>query len=372
MDSERYVTGEAVKNNKWYLNNNLLGNRDYCPIIRLTPRLNQLLKTDISQILNDVTHVFTKDMFYRAINFLYTKETRSSYQIEQEKPSTEKIVRFVRLLEQAGKMPIDERLSETNLVALQNAIVDSHYAAKGFRNFHNYVGQTAYNYREVVHYICPPPAIINSLMDGLKTASLKSKKVHPIVLTTIVSFGFVFIHPFEDGNGRLHRFLIHDTLARCNFIADGMIIPVSANMLNHIRSYDTILEKYSRPLMARVKYELSQDNQIKVLNTSVVEAYYRYPDLTDQAIYLAETIIATIKEDIYSEIDFLTKYDEVKQAFQEIVDMPNQRFDLLVKLLHQNQGQLASRKRSYFNELSDAEIRKMESVFKEIFFPPSS
>ena len=124
--------------------------------------------------------------------------------------------------------------------------------------------------------------------------------------------------------------------------------------------------------MARVKYELSQDNQIKVLNTSVVEAYYRYPDLTDQAIYLAETIIATIKEDIYSEIDFLTKYDEVKQAFQEIVDMPNQRFDLLVKLLHQNQGQLASRKRSYFNELSDAEIRKMESVFKEIFFPPSS
>ena len=38
-----------------------------------------------------------------------------------------------------------------------------------------------------------------------------------MVAAAAVAFGFVYIHPFEDGNGRLHRWRIHHVLARAGF-----------------------------------------------------------------------------------------------------------------------------------------------------------
>jgi Fic family protein len=60
----------------------------------------------------------------------------------------------------------------------------------------------------------------------------------PIIRASAIAFGFVFIHPFENGNGRIHRFLIHDFLSRDNFLPTGMIIPVSAHMVNNLKLYD--------------------------------------------------------------------------------------------------------------------------------------
>lgn len=367
LDKDKYVTGRVSKIARWNINNNLLGNRDFCPIIRRTKRLESCLQEDFQKLIEEVTKEFPKEIFYRAVNYLYTKETRSSYQIEKEKPSPERVHRFVTLLEKAGEQPIETLLSEKKLTGLQNEIVDPRYAAKRFRDFQNYIGQTAYNFREIVHYICPPPEFINSIMDGLVHTAQKSEGVHPVIRATIIAFGFVFAHPFEDGNGRLHRFLIHDTLTRDKLVQKGMIIPVSAHMVNHIKEYDAALEAYSSPLMSKIKYEMKEDSSMAVLNPAEVEAYFRYPDLTEQAIYLARTIKGTITEDIYWEMEFLVKYDEVKAAIQEIVDMPDRNIDMMIKFLHQNKGELAARKRKHFAELTDDEISRMEITFKDIF-----
>ena len=104
-----------------------------------------------------------------------------------------------------------------------------------------------------------------------------------------------------------------------------------------------------------------------VKNPEEVEGYFRYPDLTIQSSYLSETIRDTIAEDIYWEMEFLLKYDEVKHGIQEIVDMPDKDIDLMIKFLHQNRGILSLRKRKNFEKLSPGEISQMESLFKEIF-----
>jgi Fic family protein len=133
------------------------------------------------------------------------------------------------------------------------------------------------------------------------------------IRAAVVPFAFVFIHPFEDGNGRLHRFLIHDILVHDGLVPDGVIIPVSAHMLNNIKDYDTILEKYSKPLMQRIRYNKDADGHMKVTNPDEVEGYFRYPELTEQCIYLMETIHATLQEDMPEELIFLQRYDEAKK-----------------------------------------------------------
>ncbi len=46
---------------------------------------------------------------------------------------------------------------------------------------------------------------------------LHNSSVDPIVAAAAMAFGFVFVHPFEDGYERIHRFLIHHQLAHSGF-----------------------------------------------------------------------------------------------------------------------------------------------------------
>jgi hypothetical protein len=200
-------------------------------LLRERIAISKALELDFSEMLRELSRNYSPEILNRANNYLYKKETRSSYQIEKEEPTPERIERFVSLLSNAGKKDIRELLSEKSLVTLQNQIVDPRFAATGFRDFQNYIGQTTWNYDEIIHYVCPPPEFLSDLMKDLSNAAIKMEGVNPIVRATSITFGFVFIHPFEDGNGRIHRFLIHDFLSRDNFLPSGMIIPVSAHMV---------------------------------------------------------------------------------------------------------------------------------------------
>jgi hypothetical protein len=270
-------------------------------------------------------------------------------------------------LHRAGSIPSEELLSKIHLVFLQNIIVDSRFAAADFRGFQNYVGEILPNDQALVHYICPPPDMVKTMMAGLKSAANKTTGVQPIVRAAMLSFGFVFIHPFEDGNGRLHRFMIHDVLVHDGVVPEGLIIPVSAHMLNNIKAYDQILETYSKPLMQRIKYALSEEGEVTVQNASEVEGYYRYPDLTPQTTYLAEVIHATIKEDMPQELIYLLRYDEAKKEIQKIVDMPDRDIGRMLVFFHQNRGVFPKRRRELFSKLTDEEIAAMQNAYRRVF-----
>jgi hypothetical protein len=370
IDPDKYITGKIFKVSRWAVNDNLPGKREFSPIIRRTKKLNESLQVDFKQMIRDVTKKFPPEIFHRAVNHLYKKETKSSYQIEREEPTPDRMNRFVSILEKAGEQSIDFLLNEKALTEIQNTIVDPRFAVSGYRTYQNFISSTNHNFREVYHYISPPPPLVASMMEGLAAMAKKSESTHAIVQAAAVAFGFVFIHPFEDGNGRIHRFLIHDFLIRNKLVEKGMIIPVSAHMVNHIKEYDQILENYSKPLMKRIKYEVKESQSVTVTNGDDVEGYYRYPDLTEQVTYLANIVNATIAEDIFKEMYFLQKYDDTKSAIQNIVDIPDRQIDHLIRLLHNNRGTLSKRKRDKFEKLTDDEIKKIEMAFQEIFEMP--
>ena len=52
-----------------------------------------------------------------------------------------------------------------------------------------------------------------------------AQELDAVIAAAILAFGFVYIHPFEDGNGRIHRYLIHHVLARARVQSAGRRVP---------------------------------------------------------------------------------------------------------------------------------------------------
>jgi hypothetical protein len=135
-------------------------------------------------------------------------------------------------------------------------------------------------------------------MDGWMkmAAQLDKGGVDPVVAAAAVAFGFVFIHPFEDGNGRIHRFLIHHVLSRLGFTPPGLLFPVSAAMLRDRRGYDAVLEGFSRSIAPFIDYRINGDSLMDVLNNTA--GLYRFWDATAFAEYLYATIEETVRRDL--------------------------------------------------------------------------
>ena len=338
-------------------------------MIRRPPRSTLFPYTTLfrSEAIENLKHEYSQEIFNRASYYLYKKESKSSSEIEKEEPSQDRMERFITLLEEAGQKPFEESLSEEELVRLQNAIVDPRYADGGFRDFQNYVGQTMRDYTQKIHYVCPPPQFVKSLMQGIVDLNKKNTSTETIIKSAMVSFGYVYIHPFEDGNGRIHRFLIHDILVRDGIVPKSTILPVSAQILAHMDEYDTTLELLSKLIERKVKYDINDSGEMTVNNASEIEALYRFPDLTNHTVFLARAIQSTVNKDIPEELLFLQCYDELKGDIQSIVDMPDNKVDRMILFLHQNKGKLASRKRKHYKELSDNEIEQMEQAYSLVF-----
>lgn len=55
-------------------------------------------------------------------------------------------------------------------------------------------------------FIAPPPHMVSGLMNDLISWMRRSEGVvHPLILSAVFHYEFVFIHPFADGNGRMAR-----------------------------------------------------------------------------------------------------------------------------------------------------------------------
>lgn len=366
LDSERYYTvARARRVRRQRINDNLLGDDHFCPTIRRTDPLRTFEEADLTERCRQVVSAYSPELVKRALSYLYTEETKSSFEIEHVRPSSTRTERFIALLQLAEKADFCEK---SPLIDLQARIVDPRFRDSDYSKAQNYVGESVAWQREKVHFACPKPEDLESLMGGLIAAHSRMDEggVAPVVHAAAVAYGFVFLHPFEDGNGRIHRFLIHNILARRGFAPEGIMFPVSASMLKNPAEYDASLEAFSRPLMALVEYSLDEDGHMTVHNDTAT--WYAYIDLTPQAEALYRFIEQTIDTALVEELSFLAKYDEAKKAIQEIVDMPDRQIDLFIRFCLQHNGRLSARKRtSHFDFLSDGEVVRMEQAIQSAY-----
>lgn len=359
LDPALHVTTAGLRVRRQRVIDNLLGNRDYCPTIRRTEVLNAAMTRGLEAEARKIVEDCDPIVLRRAVHYLFTKETKSSFAIEGEKPTSERTERFVRALAHA---PEFDTSSKAAFVDLQNSIVDPRYAQKDWRTDQNYVSETGPNYAELVHFVCPKPEDVPSLMDGWMrmVARIVEQKVDAVCASSLSGFGFVFVHPFDDGNGRIHRFLIHHSLAKLGYTPQGIIFPVSAVMLRDLARYDKALSAFSARIAPFIEYQMGDTQRMTVLNDT--KNLYQYFDATAQAEYLYECVAETIEKDLKEEIGFIQKYDHALDETKEIVDMPDKRASLLVRLIMQNKGRLAKTKRDLFSEITDEELARIEKA----------
>ncbi|MBC8372266.1 MAG: Fic family protein [Planctomycetes bacterium] len=366
LEPDAYITTSPARQvRRQRINDNLLGDARFCPIIRRTETIQRYLNAGLRERCRQVLSEYPPELLRRALSYLYTRETKSSFEIEHIKPSASRTERFIVLLELARK---DDFCDKARLIDLQNRIVDPRFADADYRTSQNYVGETVDWQAERVHYACPKPKVVPALRAGLIEADTRigGGGLHPVLTAAAVAYGFVFLHPFEDGNGRIHRFLIHNILASRGFTPEGLMFPVSAAMLKNPGQYDASLEAFSKPLMPLVEYELDDEGRMTVLNDTA--RWYRFIDMTPQAEALFAFIEKTIETELVEELNFLANYDRTKAAIQEIVDMPDRRIDLFIRFCLQNHGQLSARKRSSrFAALTDDEITRMEQTVQTAY-----
>ncbi|MGR9088358.1 MAG: Fic family protein [Gammaproteobacteria bacterium] len=367
LESDRYYTvapGRRVQRQR--VIDNLLGGKDFCPIIRRTEKLAAMEGIDLRKRCDEIVTSYPPELLRRTLSYLYNKETKSSFQIEHIKPSASRTEKFIGLLEMAEHKDFCEK---PLLIGVQNRIVDARFRDTDYRASQNYVGQTISYQKQLeqlVHYVCPRPDDLPELMAGLLTAHqmMKEGAVPAIIHAAAISYGFVFMHPFEDGNGRIHRFLIHNILFLRGAIPKGLMFPVSAAMLKNPALYDHSLEPFSSPLMRLVEYDLDDLGRMTV--SGETGRLYRYIDMTAQAEALYDFVKLAIEHELAEELDFLANYDRTKQAIQEIVDMPDRLIDLFINLCLQNNGRLSARmKESHFGFLTDDELADMEDAVRK-------
>jgi len=362
----QYANTISYNSSRHRIKDNLPGTFDFCPLIHKTVKLEKYIAEDLSNKTNAVISGLRKDILLRTSAFLLLKDSKASFTIEGENPTQNRAVRWGRAIGQAGSKP----LSKEELLRLQQIIIEnSRFVQMGYRTEGGFVGEHDRTTGEPIpEHISARWQDVEKLVTGLMNTArqMEESKYHPVLMAAEIAFGFVFIHPFVDGNGRLHRYLIHHLLAKMKFTPQGIIFPVSAAILERIDDYRKVLESYSYPLLEFIEWRKTPKNNVEVLNDTI--DYYRYFDATLLAEFLFESIDYTIRKIIPEEVAYLQRYDAMKAWIDDRFQMPDKMVALLIRFLEQNKGSLSKRaKEKEFVTITDDEVKEIEEHYKMFF-----
>ncbi len=365
LDERLYFTATPRLSRRHRVRDNLLGTREFCPIIRKTDTLMGFLERALKDRANEIIGRTGASLVARAASFLLLADSRASFEIEGEKPPRSRLERWGRAVLQAGKNPLTiEEILRLHTVLIQ----DTRFVQQGFRSDGVFLGDRDHDGDPLPEFIGARLQDLQPLMRGLIAANerMGNAELDSVLQASVTAFAFVYVHPFQDGNGRLHRCLIHHVLAERKFTPPGMVFPVSTVMLDRIDLYRDTLRSHSGPLMNFIEWRPTPERNVEVLNDTA--DLYRYFDSTEAAEFLYACVERAVDKDLPEEIDFLRRNDEAKRRIMDTIEMPDQMVENLIRFIRLNEGKLGRKRREgEFAPLTDQEVRDIEAIVQDAF-----
>ena len=301
----------AETSSRHRVKNNLPGTPDFCPLVFRTQALVDFIAADLRSSALEAIGAVPQDLLARTAAFLLLKDSKSSFAIEEERPAQNRIQRWARAIGRGGTAIDRPRRTPAFTTYCDRRHSLCKIWAYGLKG--SFVGQYDYPPRmPVPDHISARPDDLAQLMEGLAAFDREyAQQLDPILAASVLAFGFVYIHPFDDGNGRLHRYLIHHVLAQRGFNPPGLVVPVSAVILDRINDYRKTLENYSKRLLPLVQWEPTEHGNVRVLNDT--GDFYRFFDATPQTEFLYSCMQRTIELDLPQE----GRFSQTLRCFSE-------------------------------------------------------
>ncbi len=367
IDPEQQVAlKKGASSSRHKVIDNIPGTRSFCPMVRRTPALKAAVAKGLGTLAREIVGRTHRDLIARAAAFLLLSDSKSSFAIEGERPSSARAARWAQAIGQAGLRP----LSLPELERLQRIVIgDSRFVRLGLRDEGGFVGTHDRQTQEPIpDHVSARPQDLQSLVGGIIEYAERaiSGGIDPVIAAAAIAFGFVYVHPFADGNGRLHRWLVHHALAAAGYNPPGVVFPISAAILRRLDDYTGVLESYSSPLLPFIEWRPTPDGNVEVLNDTA--DYYRYFDATAHAEFLYACVEQTVEHDLPDEVRFLEAFDRFAASVKEIAEMPDRQIERLRGFLEQGKGHFSNRAREReFAALTNEEAQQIEALFADCF-----
>lgn len=365
LDEDKYFTQKGIHSSRHKVINNLLGIPGFSPMIRKTDKLLSLLEDDLKTKTEKIVRSVDKRLIARAASFLLLSDTKATYEIEDERAPQNRLERWGKVILEAGK----NELSLVEIERLHRTLLkDDRFTKIGLRDKEVFLGDRDYNQHPIPEFIGAKHEDLESIMQKwlLMNNELRDSSLHPVLQTALVAFSFVYIHPLEDGNGRLHRYLFHHVLADRGFTPKGIIFPISSVIFDQIEKYKESLTGASSPLLDLIEWETDDKLNVQILNET--RDLYQYLDLTKNAEFLYQVVKETIEVNLPLELEELKKYDKAKEALSQYIEMPEGTLSLLINVIKDNSFKLSkSKKTKFFERLTEKEIQDIEMIIKEAY-----
>ncbi len=365
LDPTNYFTIRPKRSPRHKIDDNMPGVPGFCPLVRRTERLTDERMRGLADEAIETVSSADPGVLRRAVGFMLLKESKGSFGIEGETPPKNRLERWGRLISEAK----DINLSIIAMERLHRSLFDERpsFTVFGLRQIPGFVGR--HDMREgtpIPDHVCAKQEDIRHLLTDLLATyeKLKTSSFSPLLIAALVGFGFVFIHPFEDGNGRLHRFLFQKALVDTGFNPPGVVLPVSAAILEDLLGYRSALEDYSSPTLRYVEWEPAAEGNVEVSNET--KYLYQYFDATRQAEYFVDRVERTVRFSLPAELQYLHKFDEAKRRISAEMDMPDRLISLFIQFCTQNSGHLSKGKRiEYFSKMGDDALERLEGIVRD-------